>query len=148
MPGDCDVKSFVFENVKPYTGSVDFLRPATDRTLVSWKRVEDLMELERQRGILSADPATASTITSHKPGYVLSADQDCIIGLQTDEPLKRSCKPRGGFRVVQTALKSYGYEADPAMEAIYGRNGPVETHNDLVFAGTLPICARHGTCIC
>jgi formate C-acetyltransferase len=134
LPGDCDVKFFVIEHVQPYTGDDSFLQPATARTLKSWRRVEELMELERQRGILSADAATASTITSHAPGYVLSAQDDCIVGLQTDEPLKRSCKPRGGFRVVQTALKSYGYESDAAMEATYGRTGPVETHNDLVFA--------------
>jgi formate C-acetyltransferase len=134
LPGDCDVKAFVTESVKPYTGNVSFLQPATARTLKSWARVEELMEIERQKGILSADVKTASTITSHAPGYVLSPEEDCIVGLQTDEPLKRSCKPRGGFNVVETALKSYGYEADPAMAATYGRGGPVETHNDLVFA--------------
>jgi formate C-acetyltransferase len=134
LPGDCDIAAFVTQNVKPHTGDASFLQPATARTLSSWARVEELMELERQKGILSADTKIASTITSHAPGYVLSPELDCIVGLQTDEPLKRSCKPRGGFRVVETALQSYGYEADPAMAATFGRGGPVETHNDLVFA--------------
>ena len=134
LPGDCDIAAFVAKNVKPYTGETSFLQPATARTLQSWARVEELMELERQKGILSADTKTASTITSHAPGYVLSPELDCIVGMQTDEPLKRSCKPRGGFAVVETALQSYGYEADPAMAATFGRGGPVETHNDLVFA--------------
>lgn len=134
LPGDCDIAAFITKNVKPHTGDASFLQPATARTLQSWAKVEELMELERQKGILSADTKTASTITSHAPGYVLSPEQDCIVGLQTDEPLKRSCKPRGGFAVVETALKSYGYEADPDMAATFGRGGPVETHNDLVFA--------------
>ena len=134
LPGDCNVKAFIQEHVKPYLGDSSFLAPATERTLASWHRCEELMEEERVKGILDVDTVTPSTITSHAPGYVLSAEQDVIKGLQTDAPLKRSCKPLGGFRVVQSALRSYGYEADPSMEATYGAKGPVATHNDLVFA--------------
>jgi formate C-acetyltransferase len=133
LPGDCDVKSYITENVSVYSGSDSFLVPPTERTLKSWKRCEDLMKIEQEKGILDADTKTASTITSHPPGYLLSPQEDVIYGLQTDAPLKRSCKPRGGFRVVEDALESYGYSADPIMEATYGSNGPVETHNDLVF---------------
>jgi Pyruvate formate lyase-like len=119
LPGDCDVKSFVLENVTPYAGESSFLAPVTERTLKTWKRCEELMELERQRGILDVDTKTASTVTSHGPGYVLSKDEDVIKGLQTDEPLKRACKPRGGFSVVASALKSYGFEPDAAMAKTY-----------------------------
>lgn len=134
LPGDCHVKDYIQENVTPYYGDASFLATATERTLASWRRCEELMEEERIKGILDVDTVTPSTITSHKPGYVLSAEEDVIKGLQTDAPLKRSCKPLGGFRVVQSALKSYGYEADPSMAATYGPGGPVATHNDLVFA--------------
>mmetsp|Transcript_1102 Transcript_1102/g.2196 ORF Transcript_1102/g.2196 Transcript_1102/m.2196 type:complete len:1039 (-) Transcript_1102:151-3267(-) len=135
LPGDCHVKAYIQQHVRPYTGDASFLAPATERTTASWRRCEELMEQERVKGgLLDVDTTTASTITSHKPGYVLSAEQDVIAGLQTDAPLKRSCKPLGGFRVVQSALRSYGYEADPSMEATYGSNGPVATHNDLVFS--------------
>ena len=132
LPGDCDVKSYIGENVTPYSGDESFLAQATERTLKSWTHCEDLMELERQKGILDVDTVTASTITSHAPGYVLSEEEDVIKGLQTDAPLKRSCKPRGGFRVVKAALESYGYKADPAMAKTYLED--VQTHNDMVFS--------------
>ena len=119
LPGDCNVKDYIFENVTPYDGDDSFLAPATERTLKTWERCEELMELERQRGILDVDTKTASTITSHGPGYVLSKEEDVIYGLQTDEPLKRGCKPRGGFNVVKKALQSYGFEADPEMAKTY-----------------------------
>ena len=131
LPGDCDVKSYIKQNVTVYTGDASFLAPATERTLMSWKKCEELMVIEQEKGILDADCVTPSTITSHKPGYLTK--DDVIVGLQTDAPLKRACKPKGGFRVVKAALKSYGYEVDPGMEAVYGPKGPVETHNDLVF---------------
>lgn len=134
LPGDCNVKAFILDHVKPYHGDASFLASATERTLASWHRCEELMEEERIKGILDVDTKAASTITSHKPGYVLDAERDVIKGLQTDAPLKRSCKPLGGFRVVQAALKSYGYEADPSMAATFGPEGPVATHNDLVFS--------------
>eukprot|EP00522_Entomoneis_paludosa_P009679 CAMPEP_0172448438 /NCGR_PEP_ID=MMETSP1065-20121228/7463_1 /TAXON_ID=265537 /ORGANISM="Amphiprora paludosa, Strain CCMP125" /LENGTH=538 /DNA_ID=CAMNT_0013199939 /DNA_START=148 /DNA_END=1760 /DNA_ORIENTATION=- len=130
-PGDCDLKSYINENITVYNGDASFLAPATERTLASWKYCEELMAEELKKGILDADCSTPSSITSHKPGYV--DETDVIVGLQTDAPLKRACKPKGGFRVVKSALKSYGYEVDANMEAVYGPKGPVETHNDLVF---------------
>ncbi|KAL7566397.1 hypothetical protein ACA910_011136 [Epithemia clementina (nom. ined.)] len=132
LPGDCAVKEFILDNVTPFDGDCSFLEGPTERTMKSWKRCEELMELERQRGILDVDTKTASTITSHGPGYVLSKEEDVIYGLQTDEPLKRSCKPRGGFSVVRKALESYGYAADPVMKKIYTED--VQTHNDMIFS--------------
>ena len=78
------------------------------------------------------DVKTPSTITSHEPGYLLSKDKDVIKGIQTELPLKRSCKPRGGFRTVAGALKSYGYEPDEDMQETFTKH--VQTHNDLVFS--------------
>ncbi len=119
LPGDCNVKDYLLENVTPYYGDGSFLAPPTARTVKAWERCEELMEVERQRGILDVDTKTASTITSHGPGYVLSKEEDIIVGLQTEEPLKRACKPRGGFHVVGSALKSYGYQPDPDMKKTY-----------------------------
>ena len=119
MPGDCNVKDYVLTHVTPYDGDSSFLASPTARTLNAWRRCEELIELERQRGILDVDTKTASTITSHQPGYVLSEAEDIIVGLQTDSPLKRACKPRGGFNVIRSALKSYGYQPDPEMAKTY-----------------------------
>ena len=119
LPGDCNVKDYVLAHVTPYDGDSSFLASPTARTLTAWRRCEELIELERQRGILDVDTKTASTITSHQPGYVLSEEEDIIVGLQTDAPLKRACKPRGGFSVVRSALKSYGYHHDPDMAKTY-----------------------------
>lgn len=119
LPGDCNVKQFILDNVTPYHGDASFLQKPTERTLKSWAKCQELMDLELQRGILDVDVTTASTITSHPPGYVLSKDEDVIVGLQTDQPLKRACKPRGGFSVVRSALESYGYTPDPQMEKMY-----------------------------
>lgn len=120
LPGDCNVKEFILENVTPYDGDSAFLAGATERTLKSWARCEELMEQELERGgVLDVDTHTPSTITSHAPGYVLNKEDDIICGIQTDEPLKRSCKPKGGFSVVKNALQSYGYEADPQMRKTF-----------------------------
>ena len=67
LPGDCDVKSFVLSNLKAYSGDDSFLAPPTERTLKSWRHCEELLKLEAERGILSADPKVASTITSREP---------------------------------------------------------------------------------
>jgi len=83
LPGDCDVKSYVLENITRYDGDSSFLAAPTERTLESWKRCEELMKLEEERGgILDADTKTASTIVLHKPGYILLPEKDLIIGLQ------------------------------------------------------------------
>jgi len=119
LPGDCNVKDYISAHVTPYEGDSSFLAPSTARTLRSWKRCGELMEVERQRGILDVDTTIASTITSHRPGYVISKEEDIIVGLQTDEPLKRACKPRGGFQLVASALKSYGYQPCPEMAKTY-----------------------------
>uniref|UniRef100_A0A7S3KVD7 formate C-acetyltransferase n=2 Tax=Amphora coffeiformis TaxID=265554 RepID=A0A7S3KVD7_9STRA len=133
LPGDCHVKAYVEENVTPYLGDASFLAPPTKRTLASWQYCEELMKEEQKRGILDVDTVTPSTITSHPPGYVISKEMDLIKGLQTDAPLKRACKPRGGFQTVSSALKCYGFAPDPSMEAAYGSQGPVETHHKLVL---------------
>lgn len=133
LPGDCQVQAFVQAHVTPYRGNASFLAPPTARTREAWQRCEELLQQEQaNRGVLDVDTVTPSTITSHKPGYLLDAQRDIIVGLQTDAPLRRACKPKGGFASVSAALKCYGYTPDPAMEAAYGSKGPIETHHKLV----------------
>jgi formate C-acetyltransferase len=114
LPGDCDVQAYIRKHITAYNGDASFLAPPTPRTLRAWDKCQELMALEQERGILDVDCVTPSTITSHPPGYLLGPKDDVIVGLQTDAPLKRACKPKGGFRVVNAALKSYGsgHESD------------------------------------
>lgn len=127
---EIDVRNFIQTNYTPYTGDESFLTVATTRTQTLWNRVKDLMAQEREKGILDADTAIVSTITSHNPGYV-DRDLEQIVGLQTDKPLKRAIMPFGGIRVVKASLKAYGYELDPKTEEIFTQYR--KTHNDGVF---------------
>ncbi|MCG8454142.1 MAG: formate C-acetyltransferase [Spirochaetales bacterium] len=126
-----DVRDFIQRNYTPYEGDEAFLAPATERTQDLWKKISALMEEERQKGILDAETAIPSSVTSHGPGYV-DKDAELIVGFQTDAPLKRGIMPKGGLRVVQGALESYGYELDPQVAEIYGKHR--KTHNDGVFS--------------
>src|SRR5207342_175834 len=68
--------------------------------------------------------------TAHDAGYIDKANE-IIVGLQTEAPLKRAIMPNGGFRLVATALKTYGYEPDPAVVETFTKYR--KTHNDAVF---------------
>ncbi|MDW8202299.1 MAG: formate C-acetyltransferase [Cyanobacteriota bacterium SKYGB_h_bin112] len=125
-----DVRDFIQRNYSPYTGDDSFLAPATERTQRLWARVRDLMAAERERGVLDADTRVPSGITSHAPGYIDQALEQ-IVGLQTDKPLKRAIMPFGGIRVVEGALKAYGYELDPQTKETFTKYR--KTHNDGVF---------------
>ncbi|NJL98465.1 MAG: formate C-acetyltransferase [Synechococcaceae cyanobacterium SM2_3_2] len=125
-----DVRDFIQRNYTPYTGDETFLARATERTQQLWAKVKDLMALERERGVLDADTAVPSSLTSHAPGYI-DAELEQIVGLQTDKPLKRAIMPFGGIRVVEAGLKAYGYELDPQTKEIFTTYR--KTHNDGVF---------------
>src|SRR5690625_7532593 len=73
---------------------------------------------ERAKGVYDVDATTPSTITSHAPGFI-DKDRELVVGLQTDAPLKRAIMPFGGWRMVATALRTYGYEVDPTLEQIF-----------------------------
>ncbi|MEN9239674.1 MAG: formate C-acetyltransferase [Thermostichales cyanobacterium SZTDM-1c_bins_54] len=125
-----DVRDFIQRNYTPYTGDGSFLVGPTERTTQLWNQVKDLMALEREKGVLAADTAIPSTITSHAPGYI-NRELEQIVGLQTDQPLKRAIMPFGGIRVVEGSLTAYGYELDPQTREIFTRYR--KTHNDGVF---------------
>lgn len=125
-----NVRDFIVRNYTPYDGDDSFLAPPTERTLALWNKVKELMDKERKNGgVLDIDEHTISTITSHKPGYI-DKDLELIVGLQTDEPLKRAIMPFGGIRMVRTSLEAYGRQMDPEVEKIFKYR---KTHNDGVF---------------
>lgn len=126
---EINVRSFIQNNYTPYEGDESFLEGVTDRTKTLWNKTLELMQIENEKGIIDAEERKPSTITTFGPGY-LDKENEIIVGLQTDKPLKRGIMPNGGVRVVRNALKSYGYELDENTEEIY-RNR--KTHNDGVF---------------
>lgn len=127
-----DVRDFIQRNFTPYEGDSSFLSGPTERTRRLFDQVTTLMAEEQRKGILDADTDVASTIVSHAPGYI-DRDLEVIVGLQTDKPLKRALLPQGGVRMVENALKAYGYEIGEELKHTYGVRGGCKTHNDGVF---------------
>jgi formate C-acetyltransferase len=126
---DIDVRDFIQQNYEPYHGDESFLAAATERTQGIWSRLQALFIEERRKGVLDVSQIPSS-ITAHPPGYI-DRDNEIIVGLQTDAPLKRAIMPNGGFRMVLTALKTYGYEPDPTVVEAFTKYR--KTHNDGVF---------------
>jgi formate C-acetyltransferase len=126
---DIDVRDFIQSNVTPYYGDETFLAGPTGRTQAVWAKLQALFVEERKKSVLDVSQIPSS-ITAHAAGYI-DRDNEVIFGLQTDAPLKRAIMPNGGFRLVETALKTYGYEPDPAVVETFTKYR--KSHNDGVF---------------
>lgn len=125
------VRDFIQQNYTPYTGDDHFLTCVSKKTEMLWKRCTELLSNERKKGgVLAVDFKTVSSITAHQPGYI-DKEMEEIVGLQTDEPLKRSVIVNGGIRMAEQACQAYGYELDPQISAIYHNHRT--THNTAVF---------------
>ncbi len=128
---DINVTDFVRKNLTPYEGDASFLQGPTKRTLGIWNLCLEAIEEERANGgVRSLDPDTVSTISSHKAGYI-DQENELIVGLQTDELLKRAIKPYGGIKVVEKAVAENGLEVNPKVKDIFTNYR--KTHNDGVF---------------
>ncbi|WP_182170722.1 formate C-acetyltransferase [Flaviflexus equikiangi] len=125
-----DVRDFIQKNYTPYLGDDSFLAGPTERTLKIWGILSDMFPEEREKGVYDVDATTPSTITAHAPGYI-SEEDEVIVGLQTDAPLKRAIMPYGGWRMVENSLKTYGYEVDPFLKEVFTTYR--KTHNQGVF---------------
>jgi formate C-acetyltransferase len=126
---DINVRWFLQQNYTPYDGDDSFLASATERTKRIWKKLEDLFVEERKKSVLDVS-LIPSSITAHAPGYI-DKENEVIVGLQTDAPLKRAIMPNGGWRMVLTSLKTYGYEAPQEINDTFTKYR--KTHNDGVF---------------
>lgn len=125
-----EVRDYIQENYSPYDGDESFLSPISERTAALWEKVKALLLVERERGGMYAiDNETIATIESHDPGYI-DRNLESIVGLQTDEALKRSIMPFGGIRLVHTALQAYGKEVPTHVDNVFKYR---KTHNDGVF---------------
>ncbi len=128
---EINVTDFVKTNITPYEGDSSFLSGPTERTKAVWNKcLEALAEERANNGVRSLDPSTVSTITSFAPGYI-DKDNEVIVGLQTDELLRRAIKPFGGIKVVEKACRENGVEVDPKVKDIFTHYR--KTHNDGVF---------------
>jgi formate acetyltransferase 1 len=137
-----DVRNFIQGNYLPYDGDDSFLKEATDRTKNVLAKFQELLKKEIENaGVLSIDTETVITVTSFQPGYI-DKENEIIVGLQTDEPLKRACNPFGGMRMVREACKAYKYEVSEKIEEAFHYH---KTHNDGVFSAYTPEikAARH-----
>ncbi|MGA9231261.1 MAG: pyruvate formate lyase family protein, partial [Exiguobacterium oxidotolerans] len=131
-----DVADFIRRNRSEYTGDDQFLAGPTDATNTLWQQIMQLTEEERIRGgVYAVDAATPSSILSHGPGY-LNPELEKIVGLQTDEPFKRSIHPNGGIRMVNDALEAYGFKSDDTVTQIFSEYR--KTHNQGVFDAYTP----------
>src|SRR3981081_4499780 len=126
---EINVRDFIQQNYEPYEGDESFLAPATERTKKMWDRLNELFVEERKKGVLDVSQIPSS-ITAHSPGYI-DRNNEVIVGLQTEAPLKRAIMPNGGFRMVVNALKTYGYVPDPHVVEAFTKYR--KTHNEGVF---------------
>lgn len=125
-----DVRDFIQKNYSPYAGGADFLSGPTDRTKKLNEKLNSLLAKEREKGgVLDVDTETVSSLDTFPAGY-LDKENELIVGLQTDAPLKRAVNPFGGIRMSREACKSYGYELSDKIETEFQYR---TTHNDGVF---------------
>ncbi len=127
---EINVRDFIQQNYKEYVGDDNFLSGATARTSALMDKLNALFKLERQYGgVLDVDTATVSSLTSYSPGYI-DKDNELIVGMQTNRPLKRGVNPFGGMRMVRQACEAYGYKLSEQIEEEFRYR---TTHNDGVF---------------
>lgn len=126
-----DVRDFLYHNQTPYDGGPEFLAGPSPKTRKLWDYCKTLLVKEAKAGgVLDVDTKTISTVTSHKPGFI-KKELELIVGLQTDQPLKRAIKPFGGIRMVEQACEDYGYTLDPSVKEIFIKYR--KSHNDGIF---------------
>ncbi|MBQ9089761.1 MAG: formate C-acetyltransferase [Alphaproteobacteria bacterium] len=142
---EINVRDFINHNYTPYEGDDSFLAGPTARTTNMWKTVAELMKKERENnGLLDADTSVVSSITSHGAGYI-NKEEEIIVGLQTDKPLKRALMPYGGYRMVEGSCQAYNLALDPKVTEVFTTYR--KTHNDGVFDAYTPdirACRKSG----
>ncbi|WP_296133028.1 formate C-acetyltransferase [uncultured Corynebacterium sp.] len=126
-----NVRDFIQRNYTPYDGDASFLAGPTEKTKNVWNHLEEnYLSVERKKRIFDVDTHTPTDIDAFPAGYICE-DDNVIVGLQTDSPLKRAMMPFGGWRMVKQAIFEAGKEVDPDVEKIFTRYR--KTHNDAVF---------------
>ena len=125
-----NVSNFIKTNYQNYDGDSNFLEGTTEKTDKVWSKCTDLLKEELKKGVLDIDVTRTSGINSYDAGYI-DQENEVIVGLQTDAPLKRIINPYGGIRMVYSSLKAYNYKLDPTLDKYF--NQFRKTHNAGVF---------------
>ncbi len=126
-----NVSAFIDDNYTEYTGDDSFLKGKSTKTDAVWSKCEKLLEKEMKVGLLDVELTALSGINSFRPGYI-DKENEVVVGLQTDKPLKRIVNVYGGLRTARQALEAYGKKMDPSIENVFAQ-GIRKTHNDGVF---------------
>ena len=128
---EIDVRNFIQKNYTPYEGDASFLKGATEKTQKVWNKCLELLKEERKKGgVLDVETGRISGICNFEPGYI-DKENEVIVGLQTDAPLKRMVNLYGGTRMAKQSLEAYGYTLDPVIEKHFSEYR--KTHNQGVF---------------
>ena len=127
---EVNVSDFILKNYQKYDEDESFLSGTTKKTNRVLARVNDLLKEELKKHVLDIDVDHMSGINAFNPGYICD-DDDVIVGLQTDAPLKRIVNPYGGIRMVYQELDAYGYKLNPTVDKYF--NEFRKTHNQGVF---------------
>ena len=109
---EINVRDFIQNNYKPYNGDDTFLVPSSEKTKKVWNKLTEMFKVEREKGVYDAETKLPQGIDTYGPGYI-DKENEVIVGLQTDAPLKRGIFPKGGIRMVENSLEAYGYHLDP-----------------------------------
>ncbi|MBR4844991.1 MAG: formate C-acetyltransferase [Bacteroidaceae bacterium] len=139
---EINVRDFIQNNYTPYEGDDSFLVGSTEKTRKVWNRLTELFVIEREKGVLDAETRLPQSLETYGPGYI-DKENEVIVGLQTDAPLKRGIFPKGDIRMVENGLKAYGYQLDPMTKEIFTKYR--KTHNEGVFSAYPEevLAARH-----
>ena len=127
---EINVSDFIKQNYKGYNGDESFLSKPTKKTMKVWNKCTELLQEELKKKVLDIDVKTTSGINAFEAGYI-DKENEVIVGLQTDAPLKRIVNPYGGIRMVYQSLEAYGYKLDENIDKHF--NMYRKSHNQGVF---------------
>ena len=128
---EINVRDFIQSNYTTYEGDGSFLVASSEKTRKVWNKLTEMFKVEREKGVYDAETKLPQGIDVYGPGYI-DKENEVIVGLQTDAPLKRGIFPKGGIRMVENSLEAYGYHLDPMTKEIFTKYR--KTHNEGVFS--------------
>lgn len=123
---EINVRNFIQKNYTLYEGDDSFLADVSQKTKKVWNKCEEL----KKGGVLDVETDIISGITNFAPGYI-DKENEVIVRLQTDAPLKRIVNLYGGKRMAHQSLEQYGYKLNEESDRHF--NEYRKTHNEGVF---------------